>query len=40
MRTMRFKLVAIFGVLVFAGFVVFGVYRQEFGEVLLNATLL
>jgi len=36
----RSKLTVIIGVLIFAGLVVFGVYRQEFGEVLLNATLL
>ncbi len=37
---MRRKLVVIIGVLMFAGLMAYGLNRQEFGEVHLNATLL
>jgi hypothetical protein len=34
------KLVAIFGFVLFAGLATYGLLREEFGEVLLNATLI
>jgi hypothetical protein len=37
---MKSKLTVILGVLAFAGLMAYGLYRQEFGEVLLNSTLL
>jgi hypothetical protein len=40
MRIKYPRLVVVFSFLTFGGIMAYGLYRQEFGEVLLNATLL
>jgi hypothetical protein len=40
MQAIRSRVVVVTGCLIFAGMVGYGVYRQEYGEVLLNAVLL